>query len=138
MGEKAMGTVMLDQRQLRRAAVGLGLVTLAFGIPPLVAPRRFARAFGFAVPDAGTASMIRSLGVRDTVMGMGLWSAAAHGGNYAPWLLARTLIDGGDTLAIGWAAGAGWRNWRFIGLGALAFGATVLDATLYAAARRAK
>ena len=133
-----MGMVMLDQRQLRRAAVGLGLVTLAFGIPPLVAPRRFARTFGFAAPDAGTASMIRSLGVRDAVMGMGLWSAAAHGGNYAPWLLARTLTDGGDALAIGWAAGAGWRNWRFFGLGGLALGAAALDAALYVAARRAK
>jgi hypothetical protein len=132
------GKVALDQRQLRQAAVGLGLVTLAFGIPPLVAPRRFARIFGFAAPDPATASMMRSLGVRDAVMGMGLWSAAAHGGNYAPWLLARTLTDGGDALAVGWAACTGWRNWRFLGLGALALGATALDAALYAAARRAK
>ena len=133
-----MRMVTLDQQQVRRAALGLGLATLAFGIPPLVAPRRFARMFGFTEPDAGTASMMRSLGVRDVVMGMGLWSAAAHDGNFAPWLLARTLTDGGDALAIGWAAGAGWRNWRFLGLGALALGATALDATLYAAARRAK
>jgi uncharacterized protein DUF4267 len=133
-----MRMVTLEKEQLRRAALGLGLATLAFGIPPLVAPRRFARIFGFTAPDAGTASMMRSLGVRDAVMGMGLWSAAAHGGNFAPWLLARTLTDGGDALAIGWAAGTGWRNWRFIGLGALALGATALDAALYTAARRAK
>ena len=41
--------------------------------------------------------MMRSLGVRDVVMGIGLWSAAAHGGKYLPWLLARILVDGGDT-----------------------------------------
>ena len=38
-------------------------------------------------------------GARDIAVGMGLWSAAAHGGNYAPWLLARAICDGGDTLA---------------------------------------
>ncbi len=133
-----VGSIMTDPRWPRRLAAGLGLATLAFGVSPLMAPRRFARLFGFAEPDAGTVSMIRSLGVRDTVMGMGLWSAAAHGGNYAPWLLARTLTDGGDALAIGWAAGAGWRNWRFFSLGALALGASAVDVALYAAARRAR
>lgn len=133
-----MVNVKVDGGQARRFAAGLGLATLAFGVPPLVAPRRFARIFGFAEPDAGTASMMRSLGVRDVVMGMGLWSAAAHGGTYAPWLLARTLTDGGDAMAIGWATGSGWRNWRFYSLGALALGATALDAALYLAARRAK
>lgn len=127
----------MDERELRRIAAGLGLATLAFGVMPLVAPRRFARLFGFATPDAATASMMRSLGVRDAVMGMGLWSAAAHGGKFAPWLLARTLTDGGDTLAVGWAAGQGWRNVRFLALGALALGATAFDAALYTAARRA-
>jgi hypothetical protein len=127
----------MDEQRIRQLAAGLGLATLAFGAAPIVAPRRFARLFGFATPDAATISMIRSIGVRDAVMGMGLWSAAAHGGRFAPWLLARTLTDGGDTLAVGWAAGSGWRNPRFLGLGALALGATAVDAAFYAAARRA-
>jgi len=126
----------MHEQQLRRAAAGLGLVTLAFGVKPLLAPGRFARLFGFTAPDLATASMMRSLGVRDIVMGMGLWSAAAHGGKYAPWLLARALTDGGDTVAVGLAASRGWRNRQFFALGALALGATVLDTVLYWAARR--
>lgn len=126
----------MNEQQLRRVAAALGLATLAFGVTPMLAPDRFARLFGFAAPDPATASMMRSLGLRDAVMGMGLWSAAAHGGKYAPWLLARTLTDAGDTLAVGLAAGRGWRNVRFLSLGALALGAGVFDAALYAAARR--
>ena len=126
----------MNETQLRRVAAALGLATLAFGVTPILAPDRFARLFGFATPDLATASMMRSLGLRDAVMGLGLWSAAAHGGKYAPWLLARTLTDVGDTLAVGIAAGRGWRNARFLGLGALALGAAAFDAALYAAARR--
>jgi hypothetical protein len=127
---------LLGEGTVRRAAAALGLATVAFGVTPLVAPRRFARIFGFATPDAATASMMRSLGLRDAVMGMGLWSAAAHGGNYAPWLLARTLTDGGDALAVGWAAVGGWRTRGFLALGALALGALALDGALYAVAKR--
>src|SRR5262244_840720 len=90
---RAEGATMHEQH-LRRTAAGLGLATLTFGITPLLAPARFARLFGFAIPDAATASMMRSLGLRDAAMGLGLWSAAAHGGRYAPWLLARVLTDG--------------------------------------------
>src|SRR5215831_9771552 len=128
----------MREQQLRRAAAGLGLATLAFGVMPLLAPGQFARLFGFAAPDPATASMMRSLGLRDAVMGIGLWSAAAHGGKYAPWLLARTLTDGGDTLAVGLAAGGGWRNRRFLSLGALALGATAVDAALYRRVKRAR
>ncbi|HLJ81239.1 MAG TPA: DUF4267 domain-containing protein [Ktedonobacterales bacterium] len=128
----------LSDTQLRRIAAALGLATVAFGATPLAAPAVFARFFGFPKPDASTAAMMRSLGVRDVVMGMGLWSAAAHSGNYAPWLLARLLTDGGDTLAVGIGAGAGHRNGRFLALGALALGAAAGDALLWAAARRAR
>src|SRR5579883_1384095 len=79
----------MDKQILRQSAAGLGIATMLFGVTPLLLPDRFARVFGFETPDAATASMMRSLGVRDIVMGMGLWSAAAHGGNFAPWLLAR-------------------------------------------------
>lgn len=127
----------VNDQQLRRVAAVLGLATLAFGVMPMFAPKRFARLFGFATPDPATASMMRSLGLRDAVMGLGLWSAAAHGGKYAPWLLARTLTDAGDTLAVGLAVGQGQRNTRFVGLGALALGAAAFDGALYAASRQA-
>jgi hypothetical protein len=128
----------MHEQYLRRATAALGLATLAFGITPLLAPGQFARLFGFTAPDQATAAMMRSLGLRDAVMGLGLWSAAAHGGKYAPWLLARALTDGGDTLAVGLAVGEGWRNRRFLSLGALALGATALDAVLYWAVKRAR
>ena len=128
----------MRERQVRRLAAGLGLVTLAFGATPLLAPRLFSRLSGFSEPDTAAGSMVRSLGVRDTVMGLGLWSAATHSGTYAPWLLARLLVDGGDTLAVGLAAARGWRNPRFLALGGLALGATAVDAGLYALARRGR
>ena len=126
---------LMPDTQLRRLAATLGLATAAFGVTPLVAPAIFARLFGFPKPETSTAAMMRSLGVRDVVMGMGLWSAAAHGGKYAPWLLARALTDAGDTLAVGVAASAGWRNGRFLALGGLALSAAALDALLYRATR---
>jgi hypothetical protein len=124
--------------QIRHLAAGLGLATIAFGATPLVAPSIFARAFGFPKPDASTVAMMRSLGVRDVVMGMGLWSAAAHDGNYVPWLLTRMLTDGGDALAVGIGAGAGYRNRRFLALGALALGAAAGDAVLWRLAKQAR
>ncbi len=108
---------------------------VAFGALPAIAPRSFARLFGFAPPDAPTASMMRSLGVRDVVMGIGLWSAAAHRGKYLPWLLARALVDGGDTLAVSLAVAQGNRDPRFITLDALALGATLAEITLYVIGR---
>jgi len=112
------------------------LSLLAFGALPAVAPEPFARLFGFARPNAEVASMMRSIGVRDVAMGAGLLSAATHGGKYAPWLLARVIADGGDTVAIGIAAAQGQRRPRFLGLGGLALAATVADAALWALARR--
>lgn len=126
----------MSEKQIRQAAAALGVATAAFGVTPLVAPGVFARLFGFPPPDASTAAMMRSLGIRDVVMGVGLWSAAAHGGNYAPWLLARVLTDGGDTLAVGIGAGMGHRNVRFLALGALALGAAAGDAVLWRLARQ--
>lgn len=129
---------LLTDKQARGLATSIGLSMVAFGALPAVAPGAFARLFGFAPPDAATASMMRSLGVRDIVMGIGMWSAASHGGKYMPWLLARTLVDGSDTLAVGLAGAQGKRDPRFIGLGALALGAAITEAALYAIARANK
>jgi hypothetical protein len=126
----------LSEKRIRQLAAGLGLSLFAFGALPAVAPKPFAWLFGLGQPTPETASMIRSIGVRDAVMGMGLWSAAAHGGKYAPWLLARILSDGGDTVAVGIAAAQGQRHPRFVGLGVLALAATFADAALWALARR--
>lgn len=128
--------IPLRDSKPRPLAAALGLGTVAFGLLPVVLPRQFARLFGFPALDPTLATAFRSVGVRDVVLGMGLWSAAAHGGNFAPWLLARLLSDGGDTLAIALAAASGARQPRFLALGALALGATLADGALYLLARQ--
>ena len=123
----------------RSVASALGLGTLAFGALPAILPRQFARLFGFPTLDDTVASAFRAVGVRDAVMGMGLWSASAHGGNYAPWVLARLLTDAGDTLAIALTVATNprvRRNARFVALGAVALGATLADGALFWRARQ--
>ncbi|HEX8981195.1 MAG TPA: DUF4267 domain-containing protein [Ktedonobacterales bacterium] len=131
-------TEKITDEQTRRMAAGLGLSLLVFGVAPTLAPRTFAKLFAFAEPDTETASMMRSVGVRDMAMGAGLLATAASGGPYAPWLLARVLADGGDTVSVGIAIAQGQRHPRFILLGGLALAAAVADATLWTLARRAK
>ncbi len=128
----------ITDKQARQLAAALGLALLVFGVAPTLAPKTFAKLFAFTTPDAETASMMRSVGVRDVAMGAGLLAAAASGANYAPWLLARTLADGGDTVSVSIAIAQGQRHPRFILLGGMALAATVADATLWALARRAK
>lgn len=127
---------LLTERRARQLAAGLGLGLLVFGAVPVVAPRPFARVFGFDEPTAEAAAMSRSIGARDVAMGAALWAAAARGGSYAPWLLARAVSDGGDALAIGIAVVQGKRNPRFLSLGGLALAAALADAALWALARR--
>jgi hypothetical protein len=132
------GVPRLGEADVRRLAAGMGIALVAFGAPPVLAPRGFARFFGLRPTGPEEDSVVRSVGWRDVVMGMGMWSAAAHGGKYAPWLLGRLLTDGGDTVFTGIAALRGRRDPRFLALGGLALSATVADAALYWLARRAR
>jgi hypothetical protein len=135
-GREEAGRTM-DGRRLRSLAGGLGLGALAFGAAPVVAPGAFGRVFGIAVAGPPVATAIRSVGVRDVVLGAGLWWAAASGGGYAPWLLARAVTGAGDALAVGAAALAGARDRRFLLLGVLALGAAGVGAGLYREVRSA-
>jgi hypothetical protein len=126
---------MLTERRGRALAGDIGIGVAAFGLLPAVAPAIFARLFGLGKPNDVMSAVMRSLGVRDMVMGIGLWSAAAHGGRYLPHLLSRALVDGGDTLAIGLAVAQGKRTPGFVALGALAAGAAAADIALYIALR---
>ncbi|HEV2457521.1 MAG TPA: DUF4267 domain-containing protein [Ktedonobacterales bacterium] len=127
----------MTEQRLRMLAAGLGIGVALFSGASLASPRGFARFFGISAPDPSVDSMIYSIGARDVAMGMGLWSAATHGGKYAPWLLARLIVDGGDAAGIAVAVARGWRNPRFLALGGLALGAAACDAVLWTAARRA-
>jgi hypothetical protein len=130
--------MQVSESQMRSLAAALGLGVAAFGAVPLTAPRAFGRLCGLAASDDAMASVVRSVGVRDVVMGMGLWSAATHSGKFVPWLLSRLLTDGGDVVVVSLAVAAGARQRRFLALGGLALGAALADASLYLAARQIK
>lgn len=120
----------------RRLAAGLGIGSVVFGIGPALVPRLSARLFGLPLADSPAGPvLVRSVGVRDAVIGLGLWSAATHGGNFAPWLLTRFLCDAGDTAAVALAVRGGARDPRMFALGALAAGALAGGLGLYLAAR---
>ena len=126
----------LDERRLRQFAAVLGLGAAAFGALPMAAPGFFGRLFGLdARRQPAVEAAIRSVGVRDLVLGLGLWSAAVHGGNFRPWLLSRTLSDTGDTLATFIAICQGARNPRFLALSLLALAASATGSALWLAER---
>ena len=120
---------------LRPGTLALGVALAIFSAPAVVWPRFFARLVGLTVPDEPSAVAIRSVAIRDAVMGVGLVSAAQHGSRLAPWLLVRALCDGGDAAAIGFAFARGAGSPRLGALGALALGAALYDAVLWRLAR---
>jgi hypothetical protein len=111
----------------------MGAATVLFGAAPALAPRFFARMFALPVEsDPRLLVMVRSVGVRDVAIGLGLFMAARSGNaaDYAPWLAARIASDVGDTVAIGIAMKSGSRQPRFVGLGLLALAASLTGLVL--------
>jgi hypothetical protein len=126
--------VLSSKEAVRLATIGIGIGATFFGLVPMFAPRFFCRSFGLPIEDSPAADVIvRSVSSRDIINGIGIISAAMHGGRVGPWLIARAVADGTDagTIAIAFASGA--RGWRFGLLGALAAGGTVADLVLYRA-----
>jgi len=129
---------VLSRSRLRRLSTVLGGGAALFGVAPLVDPRLFGRLFGIAaVDDRTVATAIRSVGVRDLVIGHGLLRAARTGDDrdLHRWLVARAACDAGDLVAVALAVRSGERDRRFLALGALAAGATAFGAALARAAR---
>jgi hypothetical protein len=126
----------MEDKTLRALAQALGLGTVAFGVVPFFWPRWFSRLFGLADPgEPTTEAAYRSVGARDLAIGLGLWSAATHGGAYAPWVLARAICDSLDAVAALLAVRRGERNPRFLSLTAMAAGAAAFGAWLWTRAR---
>ena len=119
------------------AGASLGLGAFVFGVLPAIWPRPFARWCGIAAADDPTvATAIRSVGVRDAAIGLGLLLAARRNDpSWRNWLLARAVSDTGDTLAVGLAIAQGARDRRFLGLGGLALAAAVFGWALVLRAR---
>jgi hypothetical protein len=129
---------MLSGENLRRATLSLGIATIAFGAYPLVFPRAFARMFGVPLGEGPAGDVVvRSVSARDVVSGIGILSAVLHGGRLGPWLLARTLIDGADTVAVGLAFASRAGNPGLGLLGLIAAAATAVDYVLYRAHKAA-
>lgn len=127
---------MMTRDLLQKLTIGLSIGTTIFGVAPMFFPRKFAEIFGLPATDNPASDIaFSSVGARDAINGIGIFSATIHGGRVAPWLLARAVADGTDALAIGLAWRAGARNSRLLLLGALALGATVVDIVLYRAHR---
>jgi uncharacterized protein YjeT (DUF2065 family) len=123
-----------------RALAGiLGVGAVMFGAAPALAPGFFGRMFGIAsASDPTVATAIRSVGVRDMVVGVGILRALRAGDqrSLGEWLLARAACDAGDTLAVTVAVASGARNPGFLALGGLALGAAILGAALARATLR--
>jgi hypothetical protein len=128
----------VTQSQLRQLSAVLGGGAVLFGIAPLAFPTFFGRLLGIAASDnRSVATAIRSVGVRDLVIGLGLLQASRRGddGDLRQWLIARTASDAGDLFGVCVAVLQGERDPRFLALGGLAAAATALGAVLCRAAR---
>jgi hypothetical protein len=117
---------------LRLLIGGLGVATVLFSVPPIVAPRAFAVFFGLPHNAAAAKVGIRSVGVRDLVNGIGLLATMNDPDRCTRWLLVRFLSDSGDALACRVAALEAPRDWRLRLLGAVASGASLAGGALLA------
>jgi hypothetical protein len=123
---------MFNNLPLRSLAMALGIGTTAFGIAPVLAPHAFGKLFGLPIDQTPAADIaMRSVGARDAINGIGILSATMHNGKVAPWILARAVADGTDTIGVGVAMLQGAGNPRLALLGGLALAATIVDVVLY-------
>ena len=114
-------------------STALGLGAVVFGALPALMPSYFGRMFGIAATEnPSVATAIRSVGVRDVVLGIGILEALRSGDRRAlhHWLLARTAADLGDCVGVAIGVTNGERSRGFLTLGALALSAASLGAWL--------
>ena len=126
--------LLTSNEVVRLATIGVGIGATIFGLVPMIAPRFFCRSFGVPIPgDPASDVLVRSVSSRDMINGIGIISAAIHGGRVGPWLIARAVADGTDAATIVIAYASGVKGWRLGLLGVMAAGATVVDLLLYQA-----
>jgi hypothetical protein len=122
-----------DSTPILRLLVGaLGVATILFSVPPIVAPRAFAVFFGLPHDAAAAKVGIRSVGVRDLVNGFGLLASMNDPARSSRWLLVRFLSDSGDALACRAALVEAPKDWRLRLLGGVAAGASLVGGALLA------
>jgi len=113
-------------------ARGLGVLSLAFGVPQVASPDAVARVIG-ASPRPEVRTAVTSVGVRELTAAAGLLTRV---GTTPTWLWARVAGDVMDLVLLGRAlrGSAGTRRGRTVAATAAVAGLTALD---LAAARRA-
>jgi len=123
---------MFGTLPLRSLTLALGIGTTVFGVAPVLAPRTFGKLFGLPMDQSPAAEIaMRSVGARDAINGIGIVLATMHNGRVAPWLLARAVSDGTDTIGVAMALLQGSGNPRLALLGGVALAATIVDVVLY-------
>ena len=130
---------MIDSR-LRRLAGTHGMGAISFGAFQLLLPGVFGRLFAFpGRHDSRVLWLIRMLGLRDIVLGLGIVSSANERyGTYAPWMLVRALSDGADAVGVGLTVARGARHPRFVFLNGLAVLSALYGALLFLGAHRTR
>ncbi|MGH9173457.1 MAG: hypothetical protein ACRD1H_03815 [Vicinamibacterales bacterium] len=128
---------MIDSR-LRSLAGSHGMGAISFGTFQLLLPGVFGRLFAFPGRyDRRVIWLIRMLGLRDILLGVGIVSSAGERyGSYAPWMLARALSDGADAVGVGLTVARGTRHPRFVFLNVLAVLSALYGALLFLGAQR--
>ncbi len=117
---------MASRTILRGLVALLGVGSIVFGIVPAIAPRRFVVMFGLPALDRPAGSIaIRSVGVRDAVIGAGMLASLGEPSRNSTWLAARALSDSGDAMSCLVALFQDPRNVRLWLLAAIAAAAAV-------------
>ena len=94
-------TGILDRRNAQRVARGLGLFSLALGVPQAAAPGGFVRAIG--APDGARSRLLaRLVGLRELGAAAGIFAQRRP----TPWLWARVAGDAMDLVLLAAAMGA--------------------------------
>jgi hypothetical protein len=84
----------------RRAAIYLGRTRAGIGTVLVLAPRPLMRLLLGPTADVPAARwLVRALGIRDVVLGLGTAIAAAERRGGAGWLSMSAIADGGDAVA---------------------------------------
>jgi uncharacterized membrane protein len=116
---RARSARVLASRE-ERLADALGWFSIGLGLVELLAPRALGRAIGIAANPG----MVRVLGLREIVNGIGILTQSPR----SEWLWARVAGDGIDAAALAFAgARPDARRGRVVAAGAAVAGMTVLD-----------
>ena len=114
----------------RRVAAAAGLARVAVGGGMLAAPRASGRPWlGADALRRTTQAVVRMLGARDLLLGLGLWRAANGGRSTKAWLAYTAAADAADAAAVllAWRDLPRWRRLLVLGIaaGSAAAGATL-------------